>query len=53
MNLEYEKDNLERVPFEYYLAEYQKLDPKEVEERCGFPYDEEKQEFTVRFLMKP
>lgn len=53
MTLEYDKDNLERVPFEHYLAEYQKLDPKEVAKRCGFPYDETAHVFTVRFLMKP
>ena len=53
MNLDYEKDNIERVPFEHYLAEYQKLDPKDIERRCGFPYNEEKKEFSVNFLMKP
>ena len=53
IQLDYGKDNIERVPFEHYLAEYQKLDPKDIERRCGFRYDEEKKEFSVNFLMKP
>ena len=28
MNLQYEKDNKERIPFEHYLEEFAKLDPE-------------------------
>ena len=35
MEFPYEKDNKERIPFEHYLSEYQKLNPKEAAERCG------------------
>ena len=52
MNIEYEKDNKERVPFEHYKEEYVKKDPLEISNRTGFPFSEEKQCFTVRFLGK-
>ena len=50
MEFPYEKDNKERIPFEHYLSEYQKIDPKEAAERCGVEYDEEKQQFHVRLM---
>ena len=52
MNIEYEKDNKERVPFEHYKEEYVKKDPLEISNRTGFPFSEEKQCFTVKFLGK-
>lgn len=52
MNIEYEKDNKERIPFEHYLEEYRKLDPMEVSSRTGIPYDKEKQFFTIRMMQK-
>lgn len=52
MNIEYDKDNKERVPFEHYKEEYVKKDPQEISARTGFPYSEEKKCFTVRFLGK-
>ena len=48
MNIEYEKDNKERVPFEHYKEEYVKKDPLEISNRTGFPFSEEKQCFTIR-----
>lgn len=36
MEFPYEKDNKERIPFEHYLSEYQKIDPKEAAERCAW-----------------
>ena len=50
MEFPYEKDNKERSPFEHYLNEYQKIDPKETAERCGIEYNEEKQQFHVRLM---
>lgn len=52
MNIEYEKDNKERIPFEHYLAEYQKLDPVEAAGRVGVPYNPETKEFTIRMMQK-
>lgn len=52
MNIEYEKDNKERIPFEHYLEEYSKLDPMEVSIRTGIPYDEEKKVFTLRMMQR-
>ena len=50
MDFPYEKDNKERIPFEHYLSEYQKLDPKEAAKRCGVEYDEERQQFHIRLM---
>jgi hypothetical protein len=50
MEIAYEKDNKERVPFEHYKEEYRKKDPQEISQRTGFPFSEERQCFTVRFL---
>ncbi|MCC8066016.1 MAG: DUF3786 domain-containing protein [Clostridiales bacterium] len=50
MDIMYEKDNKERVPFEHYQAEYEKADPQEISVRTGFPYVEEEKAFRVKFL---
>ena len=50
MDFPYEKDNKERIPFEHYLNEYRKIDPKEAAERCGVEYDEERQQFHIRLM---
>lgn len=52
MQIEYEKDNKERVPFEHYLEEYRKLDPAEASKRTGLPYNPETRAFTVRMMEK-
>lgn len=52
MNLDYDKDSKERVPFAHYLEEYQKLDPTETAARTGIPYDSEKAAFGIRFLQQ-
>ena len=43
-------NNKEEKPFEFYLEKYEKLDPKEVSERCNIPYNEETCEFLVRLM---
>ena len=50
MDFPYEKDNKERIPLEYYLNEYQKIDPKEASERLGVEYDEEAGQFHIRLM---
>lgn len=52
MNLDYGKDNKERIPFEHYKAEYAGKDPLEISSRTGFPYSEKDGTFTVRFMGK-
>lgn len=52
MNIPYEKDNKERIPFNHYLEEFRALDPEAASVRSGIPYDREKQEFTLRMLGK-
>ncbi|MDY3917631.1 MAG: DUF3786 domain-containing protein [Candidatus Limivivens sp.] len=52
MNIEYEKDNKERIPFEHYLAAYQQLDPVEAANRVGVPYNPDTKEFTIRMMQK-
>lgn len=44
------QNNKEQVPFEHYLTRYRVLDPGETERRCGAEFDEEKSEFTIRFI---
>lgn len=50
MELNYEKDNKERIPFEHYLEEYRKMDPREASERCKVPYEEENGQFHIRLM---
>ena len=50
MDFDYAKDSKEQRPYEYYLKTYQEIDPKEISERTGFFYDEEKKVFTVEFM---
>lgn len=52
MNIDYGKDNKERIPYEHYLAEFQKLDPQEAARRTGIPWHEETQEFEIRMMQK-
>ncbi|MCI8418790.1 MAG: DUF3786 domain-containing protein [Lachnospiraceae bacterium] len=50
MELNYEKDNKERVPLEHYLEEFGKIDPKEAAERCGVVFDEKERLFHIRLM---
>ena len=49
-DLNYSKDSKERMPWEHYLEQFQKADPREIAERLSIPYDEEKKAFTLKFL---
>ena len=48
--LNYAKDNKERMPWEYYLGEFKKIDPKRVSKRLGIIYDESTQKFKLNFM---
>ena len=48
--LNYAKDSKERMPWEHYLKEFQKLEPISVGKRVGIPYDIESQMFEVEFM---
>lgn len=50
--LEYDKDNLERRPWEHYMQLFQAADPEEISGRTGFPYDKETHNFTISFMGK-
>lgn len=50
MELQYEKDSKERIPYEHYLEIFQKSDPKEISQRTGIPYDPEQRVFTLRLM---
>ena len=50
MELQYDKDSKERIPYEHYLQLFQGADPLEMSERSGIPYDSEKQTFTLRLM---
>ena len=47
MDFGYEKDSKERLPFEHYLKAYQDLNPEDISQRTGIPYDGETSSFTV------
>ena len=46
MELNYEKDNLERMPMEHYTQLYREMDPEAASARCQIPYDTEKKLFS-------
>ena len=50
MELQYEKDSKERIPYEHYLERFQKSDPKEISQRTGIPYNPEQRVFTLRLM---
>ena len=52
MNIDYGKDNKERIPYEHYLAEFRKLNPQEAAQRTGIPWHEETQEFEMHMMQK-
>jgi len=52
MNIPYEKDNKERIPFTHYLEAYKALDPEDASIRSGIPYDPVTKEFMLRMLGK-
>lgn len=46
----YEKHNLEMKPYQYYLAEFQNVNPKEVTSRLDIPFDDNSKSFTIKFM---
>ena len=50
MELNYDKDSKERIPYEHYMELYRQADPQEISARCEIPYDEEKQQFLLRLM---
>ena len=47
--IEYAKDNMERVPYEFYIEKYQQAAPVSISTRLGIAYNLAKQEFTLMF----
>lgn len=47
MEVNYEKDSKERIPFEHYLEAFRQADPEEIAVRCALPYDPENKTFQV------
>ena len=52
MELNYEKDNLERMPQEHYLELFAKADPEEIAQRCNIAYNPETREFRLHVMEK-
>ncbi|NCB94505.1 MAG: DUF3786 domain-containing protein [Clostridia bacterium] len=50
MELQYDKDSKERIPYEHYMELFQKADPKEISVRTGIPYDETRQLFELNLM---
>ena len=42
----YEKHNLEMKPYEYYLAEFQNVNPEDV----TIPFDDNSKSFIIKFM---
>ena len=47
MEVNYEKDSKERIPFEHYLEAFRQADPEEIAVRCALPYDPENKTFQI------
>ena len=47
--LGYEKDSKERMPWEHYLEEFRKADPKEISSRLPFLMMKRKKALSFRF----
>ena len=47
--LGYEKDSKERMPWEHYLEEFRKADPKEISSRLSILMMKRKKSFELRF----
>lgn len=50
MDLNYEKDNLTKRPYDYYLKRYQEMQPYMISERLHIPYSEGENCFHICFL---
>ena len=46
----YEKHNLEMKPYEYYLAEFQNVNPEGVTSRLDIPFDDNSKSFIIKFM---
>lgn len=51
MELQYEKDSKERIPYEHYMELFQKADPAEISARTGIPYDKQSQTFNLCWVL--
>ena len=47
----YEKHNLEMKPYQYYLAEFQNVNPQDVTSRLDIPFDDNNENFLKKYLM--
>lgn len=50
MEVNYEKDSKERIPFEHYLEAYRQAAPEEIAARCQVPYDPETKRFRLTLM---
>lgn len=50
MNFNYAKDSKEQRPYEHYFNLYQTLDPQQISERTGIPFDADKKVFELRLM---
>jgi hypothetical protein len=50
MELQYDKDSKERIPYEHYMELFHKADPASIAQRTGIAYDTEKQLFTIHLM---
>ena len=48
--MEYAKDSKERMPYEHYMALFQKANPFDISNKVQIPYDVEAKSFTLRLM---
>ena len=46
----YEKHNLEMKPYQYYLAEFQNVNPEDVTSRLDISFDDNSKSFIIKFM---
>lgn len=50
MELQYDKDSKERIPYEHYMERFQQADPEEISGRTGIPFDRANRIFTLHLM---
>ena len=53
MNIEYGKNNKERIPYEHYKSIFAKTDPNLISERCNLAFDNDSNTFLIHLMGEP
>lgn len=53
MNIEYGKNNKERIPYEHFKSIFAKTDPNLISERCNLTFDNDSNAFLIHLMGEP